>query len=141
MSIIIGIDPGVSTGIAVFQDGALWKLETIAPHQIAGYLAAGRPGRVVFEDSRLTSFMFTTVKSRPAALKMARNVGEIDAWCRLITSVCEDLRIPAHGISPQGKGVKLDAKQFALATGWTGNSNQHTRDAAMVAWPYRRAAK
>lgn len=141
MSIVVGIDPGASTGVAVFQDGALWKLETIAPHQIAGYLAAGRPGRVVFEDSRLTSFMFTTVKSRAAALKMARNIGEIDAWCRLITSLCEVAGIPAHGISPQGKGKKLNAAQFAAATGWTKDSNQHTRDAAMVAYPYRRAAK
>ena len=139
MTIIIGIDPGASTGIAVFQNGALWKLETIAPHQIAGYLAAGRPGRVVFEDSRLTSFMFTTVKSRAAALKMARNVGEIDAWCSLIVSQCAELGIPAHGISPQGKGAKLAAAQFNLFTGWTGKSNQHERDGAMVAWPYRRA--
>lgn len=141
MTIIIGIDPGASTGVAVFQDGELWKLETIAPHQISGYLVAGRPSRVVFEDSRLTSFMFTTVKSRAAALKMARNVGEIDAWCRLIVAVCADLGITAHGISPQGKGKKLNAAQFAAATGWTGKSNQHERDGAMVAWPYRRAAK
>lgn len=139
MSIVLGIDPGVSTGIAVFQDGALWKLETIAPHQIAGYLAAARPARVVFEDSRLTSHVFSTVKSRPAALKMARNIGEIDAWCRVITAVCAELHIPAHGISPAGKGAKLNAAQFAAATGWTAKSNQHERDACMVAWPYRRA--
>lgn len=141
MSTIIGIDPGASTGVAVFQDGALWKLETIAPHQTAGYLAAARPARVVFEDSRLTSHVFSTVKSRPAALKMARNIGEIDAWCRVITAVCAELHIPAHGISPAGKGAKLNAAQFAAATGWTGKSNQHERDGAMAAWPYRRVAK
>lgn len=141
MTTIIGLDPGASTGVAVFQDGELWKLETIAPHQISGYLVAGRPSRVVFEDSRLTSFMFTGVKSRPAALKMARNVGEIDAWCRLITSLCEAAGIPAHGISPQGKGAKLNAKQFKTLTGWAGKSNAHERDAATVAWPYRRAVK
>ena len=27
----------------------------------------------------------------------------------------------------------------ARITGWTGASNEHTRDAAMVAWPYRSA--
>lgn len=141
MSIVLGIDPGVSTGIAAFQNGTLWKLETIAPHQIAGYLSAARPARVVFEDSRLTSHVFSTVKSRAAALKMARNVGEIDAWCRLITELCAELHIPAHGISPAAKGPKLNAAQFAGATGWTDSSNQHTRDAAMVAWKYRRAVK
>lgn len=139
MSIIIGLDPGASTGVATFSNGALIALQTCQPHQIRD--AINGADRVVFEDSRLTSFMFTTVKSRPAALKMARNVGEIDAWCRLITSLCEVAGIPAHGISPQGKGAKLNAAQFAKATGWTKDSNQHTRDAAMVAWPYRRAAK
>lgn len=137
MTTIIGIDPGANTGVAQFTDGKLARLWTIMPHQM--YRAIHGADRVVFEDSRLTSFMFTTVKSRPAALKMARNVGEIDAWCRLITSVCEDLRIPAHGISPLNKGAKLNAKQFAAATGWTNRSNSHERDAAMVAWKYRRA--
>lgn len=136
---VMGIDPGANTGIAVFAKGALWKLETIAPHQIADYLTKARPARVVFEDSRLTSFMFTQVKSRAAALKMARNVGEIDAWCRLITSVCGELGIPAHGVSPKGKGAKVDAKEFAARTDWQGKSNQHERDAAMVAFQYRRA--
>ena len=139
MSIILGIDPGAHTGIAIFNRGALYTLVTIAPHQIADYIANALPSRVIFEDSRLTSFMFNQVKSRPAALKMARNVGEIDAWCRVITSVCADLAIPAHGISPKDKGKKLNAAQFAALTGWSGKSNSHCRDAAMVAYPYRTA--
>ena len=140
MTTILGLDPGAHTGIAVFKSGALWKLETIEPHQIADYLTKAMPSRVIFEDSRLTSFMFTQVKSRAAALKMARNVGEIDAWCRLITSVCGELGIACHGISPKGKGAKVGAEAFTRATGWTGASNQHTRDAAMCAWKYRGAA-
>jgi hypothetical protein len=84
--------------------------------------------------------VWTTAGSRAAALKIARNVGQIDAWCSLITAICADLGIPAHGISPTAKGAKLDAEAFALVTRWTGRSNQHERDAAMVAWPYRRTA-
>lgn len=137
---ILGIDPGVHTGIATYQKGALVDLQTIQPHQIGAYLLEAKPTRVIFEDSRLTSFMFNQVKSRPAALKMARNVGEIDAWCRLITSVCGELSIACHGISPKGKGAKVGAEAFTRATGWTGASNQHTRDAAMCAWKYRGAA-
>ena len=139
MSIIIGLDPGNHTGVATFINGNLTSLATISPHQIEEVIAGA--SRVIFEDSRLTSFMFTSVKSRPAALKIARNVGEIDAWCRLIVSQCAEMRIPAHGISPQNKGAKLSATQFNKFTAWTGKSNQHERDAATVAWPYRRAAK
>ncbi|WP_342617203.1 hypothetical protein [Rhodoferax sp. GW822-FHT02A01] len=138
--IVLGIDPGQNTGVATFSCGRLESLQTIAPHQIPAFIRKSGAGRVVFEDSRLTSFVFTTVKSRPAALKMARNVGQVDAWCQLIVLTCGDLGIPAHGISPAGKGTKLDAKAFARMTGWLAASNEHTRDAATVAWPYRRAA-
>ena len=137
---ILGIDPGTHTGVAIISKGVIWKLETIEPHQIAEYLKAAKPSRVIFEDSRLTSHNFTTVKSRAAALKIARNVGEIDAWCKLIVAVCADCNIPCHGISPKEKGAKLSAEAFQQATGWTGASNSHTRDAAMCAWKYRRVA-
>ena len=134
---IIGIDPGYNTGWATYHDGKLVSLRTIQPSEMAAALALEQPSRVIFEDSRLTSFMFTTVKSRPVALNMARKVGQVDAWCRLITDICAELNIPAHGISPKAKGKKLDAKEFARITGWAGPSNEHTRDAAMVAWSYR----
>lgn len=137
---VLGIDPGANTGIATFEAGALASLETIAPHQIEQLLRERAPTRVIFEDSRLMSHTWTQVKSRPAALKMARNVGEIDAWCRLIAALCTDLGIAAHGVSPQGKGAKMNAAQFERMTGWSARSNQHERDAALCVWQYRRFA-
>ncbi len=138
---ILGIDPGAQTGIAIYRAGKLDELLTIQPHVLIECIQAHKPSRVIFEDSRLTSFMFTQVKSRAAALKMARNVGEIDAWCRLIVLTCGELGIAAHGISPKDKGAKLNAAEFAKLTGWIAPSNQHVRDAAVIAWPYRRTAK
>ena len=137
-TVILGLDPGASTGCAIYRAGKLAHLETIAPEDIADYISQVAPARVIFEDSRLQSKVWTPVKG-DAALKVARNIGEIDAWCRLITAVCARLGIPAHGISPKGKGAKTSAEQFAAATGWTGKSNEHTRDGAMVAYPYRGA--
>lgn len=138
---ILGIDPGANTGLACFEGGVLTWLRTIEPHSIEHCLRQHAPARVVFEDSRLESKVWTTAGNRAAALKIARNVGQIDAWCSLITAICADLGIPAHGISPTAKGAKLDADAFALVTRWAGRSNQHERDAAMVAWPYRRTAR
>ncbi|MNT88071.1 hypothetical protein D3C72_2285700 [compost metagenome] len=89
----------------------------------------------------MQSHTWTTATKPAVAGKMGRNVGEIDAWCRNITAFCAELGIPAHGISPAGKGKKLNAQQFASVTGWTGKSNEHSRDAAMVAWKYRGARK
>jgi len=139
MRIVIGVDPGQNTGIATYQDGKLTSLKTIKPHQMREAIVGA--DMVVFEDSRLTSFMFTTVKSRPVALNMARKVGQVDAWSGFIAAVCSDLGILCHGVSPKSKGKKLTAEQFLQTTGWTGKSNQHERDGAMTAWPYRMAAK
>ena len=138
-SVIMGIDPGSNTGIAIYRDGALFDLLTIEPHQLAETIAAIYPARVVFEDSRLQSHTWKRGVNNAAQLKIARDVGQIDAWCRLIVATCARLGIAAHGISPKNKGSKLNAEQFAALTGWTGRSNEHSRDAACVAWQFRRA--
>lgn len=137
MSVILGIDPGAHTGVAIFRGGVLTELRTVGPHEIDALLTELQPSRVVFEDSRLQSHTWSQAPSRAAAAKMARNVGEIDAWCRLITAICARLGIAAHGISPRNKGSKLNAEQFELRIGWAKRCNQHERDAACVAWPYR----
>lgn len=141
MNVILGIDPGANTGLAIYRDGALVALRTIAPVELEAEIVALWPIRIIFEDSRLQSHTWTKAASRAAAAKMARNVGQVDAWCSLIVAICAKHGIPAHGISPLGKGGKLNAEAFEKATGWTASSNEHSRDAAMVAWPYRRAAK
>ena len=139
MSVIIGLDPGAHTGLAVFQNGSLVELATIKPASIYSALVQWSPKRVIFEDSRLQSHGWTTHAARAAALKMARNVGEIDAWCKLIVEHCAELNIMAHGVSPKSKGAKMDADSFRELTGWQGRTNQHECDSAMVCWPYRRA--
>lgn len=139
---ILGIDPGQSTGLAVFVGGKLDELGTCRPLQLAEVIERVGPSRVVYEDSRLQSYLWTArdKAAMGVALKTARNLGQIDAWCGLILEVCEQLGIDAIGVSPKNKGAKMDAQAFATMTGWTGSSNQHERDAAMVAWPYRKSA-
>ena len=138
MSVIMGLDPGSSTGVAYFSDGKLQKLDTIEPVQLLWCIKNTMPARVIFEDSRLESHVWSATNgSRAAALKMARNVGEIDAWCKLIVAICAELGVAAHGISPKSKGAKLSAEQFKAETGWGSRCNQHERDAAMIAWPYK----
>ena len=140
--VILGIDPGVHTGVAVFVDGELQGMFTVKPHEIARTITTKTPARVIFEDSRLQSHAWNahSKANKSAGFATARSLGQVDALCSLITAICEELSIPCHGISPAAKGVKRDAENFEAITGWTKSSNQHTRDAAMVAWSYRRAA-
>lgn len=134
---LIGIDPGVNTGMAFFKAGKLLELRTFHPLSIYDVLAQYGYERVIFEDSRLTSPVWSRGTTAAARIKIARNVGQVDGICSLICEACGRIGIEALGISPKHKGAKLDAEQFAKVTGWTGRSNQHERDAAMVAWQYR----
>lgn len=139
--LILGIDPGADTGVAVFEAGLLSRLITIEPAHIGRLLDGHNPERVIFEDSRLQSHVWVKAKTRAAAVKIGRNIGEVDAWCKLIVAECAERGIPAHGISPKVKGAKIEKQdEFNRITGWTGKSNQHERDAAMCALPYRGAA-
>ena len=138
---VIGIDPGLSTGIAIYQDGALQQLETISPWDFKRYaLDYLQPDLVVLEDSTMQAHVFTRGAGN-VGLKIARNIGEIDAWCKMIKHQCGDVNMAYLAISPKDKGAKRNAAEFERITGWTGASNQHTRDAAMVAWAHKNYRK
>lgn len=146
--VILGIDPGKQTGIAMYVDGQLKDLVALSPERAIYYILDFGVDMVVFEDSRMQSTMFrrTAANGRPlgaaAQLKIARDVGGIDAQCRELVAKCEESRVKVIGLSPKQKGAKLNHAQFVLKTGWAGGkSNQHERDAAMVAWPFRHGAK
>ena len=136
---LIGIDPGKNTGIAIYRAGELHQLHTLTPDMIESLLVRVRPDLVVFEDSRKQSPVFSRGVSARATLKIARNVGEVDMLCRQIEDTCRRHGLESVGVSPLRKGAKVNAKRFAVVTGWTRRCNKHERDAAMVAHPYRRA--
>ena len=143
---VLGIDPGKHSGLAWFTGGALLALEEVEPAELAIVLVSKRPTLVIFEDSRRSKRVWTGDGSAAKRAVMARNVGEIDAWCKLIEATCAKLGIACYGMAPSAKaggqrGAKIASEAFNRFTGWTGRSNQHCRDAAMIAWPFRRAAK
>lgn len=136
---VIGLDPGLNTGIAIYEDGKLTELLTIEPINLADIFShySGEPLFVVFEDSRLQSHIWIPSQSKGVAANIARKVGMVDAWCYMIERLCESYDIAYMRVSPKAKGEKLNAEDFKRITGWTGKSNQHERDGAMVAWQFR----
>jgi predicted nuclease with RNAse H fold len=146
--VICGIDPGKKTGIARYINGRLKDLLTLNPDAAIHYILNTGVDMVVFEDSRMQSSVFrrTAANGKPlsaaAQLKIARDVGGIDAQCKELVAKCEEKGIKIIGISPRQKGAKLNHEQLVLRAAWMGSkSNQHERDAAMVAWPFRHGVK
>ena len=136
---VLGLDPGINTGVAIYEDGKLTELLTIEPINLADIFShySGEPLFVVFEDSRLQSHIWIPSQSKGVAANIARKVGMVDAWCYMIERLCESYDIAYMRVSPKAKGEKLNAEDFKRITGWTGKSNQHERDGAMVAWQFR----
>ena len=147
---ILGIDPGQHCGLAYYNAGELCETATVAPHQLPGAIldfwnanavpknTADHNPIIVFEDSRLQSHVWVAdAYGKQKAHKIARNVGMVDMVCAIIAGLCVEHNLKHFAMSPRAKGAKINAEQFALITCYTGHTNQHERDAAMVAWPYR----
>jgi hypothetical protein len=142
MALVMGIDPGEQTGVAIYRGGHLAELFTVSPAKYMSVLCEYSPALLVIEDSRLQSHVFTgPQETSKVRLKIARNIGMVDGFCSILTRLAETLEIPMIGVSPLGKGAKINAAQLATITGWTGKSNQHERDASAVAHQYRNWSK
>lgn len=137
MKKVVGIDPGVNTGWAMYTSGKLVLLDTIEPIDIQSFILTREADLFVFEDSRLQSAVWVPSKNKAVANNIARKIGQVDALCAIIQDTCERYDIKYMRVSPKAKGGKMNAEDFNMLTGWTGRSNQHERDAAMVAFQLR----
>jgi len=134
---VLGIDPGVNTGTALYVNGKLLSLQTIQPIDIQDCIKRSFSDLIVFEDSRLQSAVWVPSKNKAVANNIARKIGQVDALCFLIEETCNRWEIKFMRVSPKAKGSKMNAEDFNKLTGYTARSNQHERDAAMVAWQLR----
>ena len=137
MKQVVGIDPGVNTGWALYTNGKLTWLDTMEPIDIQTRILTSHADLFVFEDSRLQSAVWVPSKNKAVANNIARKIGQVDALCSLIEETCNRYEIKFMRVSPKAKGGKMNAEDFNKLTGWESRSNQHERDAAMVAWQLR----
>lgn len=144
--IAIGIDPGVVTGIAV------WDAERYAFIEImsSGIVSAMRtiddhgetfgPGQifVIVEDARKRNVFAKADLEEQGYAKGARmqGVGSIKRDCSIWEEFLRD-----HGIAYEMRrpiATKMKAPQFQQLTGWTRQTNEHARDAAMIIFQLNR---
>lgn len=73
-------------------------------------------------------------QSTRAMKKVAVNVGENRAKAEWIFWFCKGLGLNVVFVNPVRHGTKLNAKQIERLTGWTGRTNEHVRDAIVLAY-------
>jgi len=138
----IGIDPGVTTGFAIWDGGAFTEVTSlgIVDAMLRLQIMAGHGVQmtVTFEDARLRGGKRSgRSKLTPEEIARLQGAGSIRRESGIWAEFLDTLKIPYRAVSPQAKGAKMNAAQFAKLTGWKGRTNEHARDAAMLVWKPR----
>ena len=126
--ILIGIDPGVTTGVAV-MDGALLSVESMTLVSAMMWIvsmATSCQVKVYVEDARQRKWFGT--KGRESL----QGAGSIKRDCQIWEEWLTLHDIKFEMVPPKANKTKLNAEQFRKLTGWTGRTNEHGRDAAML---------
>ena len=142
--IYIGIDTGVHTGYAVY-DSRIQQLTAVGTDKIHNVMQLvsglndvskekGDNIRVRVEDARKrTWYGFHTAKQDRARLQGAGSVKrDAQIWEDFLTDLCVDFEM----VAPKNNATKLTAESFRKLTGWTGKTNEHGRDAAMLVYGF-----
>lgn len=129
--ILIGIDPGVNTGVAAIDKGGLQVVATMSAVEAEQFVhirmaQAGGQIAVFFEDARLRNWFGS--KGREAL----QGAGSIKRDCQRWEEWLIHHGISFSKIAPKNNNTKLTAEQFKKITGWQGRTNEHGRDAAML---------
>jgi hypothetical protein len=156
ISRVIGIDPGKSTGLAMFErkkgslswheseQGMTWHLQTFSFWQAVKHLAdiqletPDQLPKVFIEDPNLVKPTFhrklggESMRSYQARMnKISQNVGMNKRDAQLLIDWLS-LRGWDYYPVPPRKAAKVAAEQFKKLTGYSKRSSQHARDAAML---------
>jgi len=140
MAIAVGIDVGTHTGLAVWDTTAQRFIEVtslpvhaalLRVKELAERLAyKGNGIEVVFEDARLRKWYGHNTAARDRA--RLQGAGSVKRDSTIWEDALTDWGIPFSKVAPKNNITKMRADYFARLTGWTGTTNEHGRDAAML---------
>ena len=143
MKILIGIDTGVHTGFAVAIDrgngGELEQVESLSITQAMEKIQDrinldGKDNIFLYiEDARKRTW-FGSMDARQAksGAGVREGVGSVKRDAQIWEDWCKENQINFKMIHPKNNSTKYKADTFKKITGWTGRTNEHARDAAML---------
>lgn len=135
--LVVGIDPGLHTGLAVWDTSARQFLEIrcsgiVSAMDYLSDLSRDRGiGLVVFEDSRQRKWI---PRERDLAQMKGRamGAGSVKRDCSIWEEWCDARNIQYIATRPKNGMTKLTDAYFRGITGYDRRTNEHGRDAAML---------
>ncbi|WP_129714650.1 hypothetical protein [Pedobacter sp. SYP-B3415] len=132
--IIIGIDPGVNTGVAIYNKSTkqLEEVRTCLLHEAFELVISYRSliTMVRVEDARQRKWFGARAEAKQ------QGAGSVKRDCGAWEDFLVAKEIPHEFIAPVKGTTKVTAAYFAKLTGWIKKTSNHARDAAMLVWGF-----
>lgn len=135
--ILIGIDPGVKTGVAVWNQSKqrFESIETMKIHEamkLVEKYAITNVNRlsVHFEDARQRKWFGNSGREQ------LQGAGSIKRDCSIWEHFLADEKVDYCMIPPKRITTKLSDVQFKRLTKWSKRTSEHSRDASMIVYGY-----
>lgn len=138
--IYIGIDTGVHTGFAVWDNRqrSLLECTSMSIHKAMAKVAeykdeaekSGVKLVVRVEDPRQRTWFGTERMSREEERKKLQGVGSVKRDASIWDDYLNDMGVEYEMVAPKRNITKLSADRFQSYTQWKGRTNEHGRDAA-----------
>ena len=135
--LVIGIDPGLHTGLAVWDTSSRQFLEIRCSGIVDAmdYLDRLRAekgiGLVVFEDARQRTWI-PREKDLAQMKGRAMGAGSVKRDCSIWEEWCKARQVQYIASRPKNGMTKLTDAYFRGITGYDRRTNEHGRDAAML---------
>lgn len=137
--IVIGIDTGVKTGFAVWdrKERRFLEIETLQIHQsftkVQEYikLFAANGVFIRFEDARQRTWV-PWQKNERAERGRREGAGSIKRDAKIWEDFLTDIGADFEMVPPKNNTTKLKQPFFKQLTRWDKETNEHSRDAAML---------
>ncbi len=135
--IVVGIDPGMNTGLAVWDTSHRQFLDircsgiVDAMRYLLALQGENKIGLIVFEDARKRKWI-PREKNLSEFRGRAMGAGSVKRDCSIWEEFCTALAIPFVCPPPRPGMTKWTDENFRRITGYDRRTNQHGRDAALL---------
>lgn len=135
--IVVGIDPGMNTGLAVWDTSHRQFLDircsgiVDAMRYLLAFQWENKIGLIVFEDARKRKWI-PREKNLSEFRGRAMGAGSVKRDCSIWEEFCTVFDIPFVCPPPRPGMTKWTDENFRRITGYNRRTNQHGRDAALL---------
>lgn len=130
----IGVDPGVNTGLAVWDGHRFTEVVTasiVGAMEIVRQYADAQPVTLVVEDARKRKYL-PRERSNAEYRGKLMGAGSVKRDCAIWEEFAAYYGIPIEMPAPRPGLTKWDAAYWEKVTGYKGRASEHARDAALL---------